>query len=107
MTVASLLKHLAPRGFQSDPADGGNLRARAPIGVVTPKLRDALLSHKPTVLRTLRWPVLVPAGWPSSAWVGRLRHIAKVCMHADRAREFERWVETVADVYGLDTEVGQ
>ena len=53
MTAETLLATLRDRGVEFT-ADGGSLRYRAPKGVLTPELRDALTRHKGEILTLLQ-----------------------------------------------------
>ena len=53
MTAAALLQSLCSLGVQLS-ASGDRLRFRAPVGVLTPELRAALVEQKPALLAALR-----------------------------------------------------
>ena len=99
MTIARLLEQLSSRGITLEPA-GVQLRVVSPPGALTPTLRRELVGRKPELLVILknrdRWNPLIPAGWTAAAWHGRLLHMAKICMHADRAEELRAWAAVVA-----------
>ena len=103
MTLATLLKECSARRIELRP-DGDKLRVKAPAGVVTGDLRNELVRHKPAILRLLRWNPLVPDGWTASAWHGRLTHMAKICIHHDKAVELQAWAQVVGCVHGLNVE---
>src|SRR5262245_48225055 len=46
MTVGDLVQHLSARGVRMTPHSDGTLRCRAPKGVLTPALVDAMRQHK-------------------------------------------------------------
>ena len=106
MTPARLIEHLQSRGVELSTR-GDKLNVSDPAGVVTPGLRDELLSRKSGILEVLQWPQLIPQGWMPAAWHGRLLYLSKVCMDDARAGELSRWAEAVADAYELNTEVAR
>jgi thioesterase domain-containing protein len=53
MSVTALLAQLRSRGIHVWP-DGGQLRCNAPVGVLTPELRDTLRQSKSDILKFLR-----------------------------------------------------
>jgi len=64
MTAVELYHELQERGVVLTPAPEGTLRYRAPTGVLTPFLREAMRQHKPALL------ALVAPGTPSlRQWV--------------------------------------
>lgn len=54
MTAKTLLEDLRSRDVVLR-ADGDNLRIDAPSGVLTDQLRDALMEHKPRLIKLLTW----------------------------------------------------
>jgi hypothetical protein len=57
MTAAALLTELRNRGA-AVAVVGDRLRVEAPVGTVTPEMREALAAHKPELLRLLSTPTL-------------------------------------------------
>jgi hypothetical protein len=55
MTPTDLLTELSCRGVMLE-AKGNRLRYRAPQGILTPELRQALAEHKTSILRLLSAP---------------------------------------------------
>ena len=100
MTTTQLLEERSSRGITLEP-QGDQIRVTSPPGSLTPTLRQELVDRKPDVLRILLRDPLVPAGWTPEAWHGRLLHLARICMHADRAEELQEWAAAVALRYGL------
>ncbi|UCE58280.1 MAG: hypothetical protein JSU63_12650 [Phycisphaerales bacterium] len=107
MKVTEPLGELSIRGISLEARDR-HIRYSAPRGTLTPELRRELSRHKPELLSVLRdrrasgrWNPLVPRGWTPEAWHGRLQHMARICMHADRAEELRAWAAAVSDRYSL------
>lgn len=77
MSAETLLRELTDRGVRVT-RDGQRLRVRAPRGILTEDVREALIEHKPAILELLaiaklradRRPVLHfrTSGSPENAW---------------------------------------
>lgn len=61
MTAIELLNHLQAKGATLW-VDGGNLRCKAPNGVLTTEIQAAMKQHKPALLELLSIELL-PVGW--------------------------------------------
>lgn len=61
---------------------GDRLRYR-PRFAVPADLRARMVEYKPEMLRLL-W---IPDGWTRQGWIERLRYMAGVCIHPERAAE--------------------
>jgi hypothetical protein len=70
MTLATLMETCGRHGIEIRPA-GGNVRVKAPKGILNPGLTEAIREHKPAILSMVPpgWPVDVPipSWWPELA----------------------------------------
>jgi len=112
MTVTSLLKELSARGVRLQ-RDDGHIHVRAPRGVVTRELHQALVQHKPELLdilkaKSTRWDPLIPRGWTPTAWHGRLTYLAarSETDHPEGAEKLRAWATAVAKEHQSNMEDG-
>jgi hypothetical protein len=114
MTAAAFLDNLKARGAVLT-VNGDRIRIRAPAQVVTPEVREALVQHKPDLLRLLTGPsptrkcppfrfvdgVMefgdICAGWTPTKWAEELRRKADRCdrYRPDIADHYRRWAADI------------
>lgn len=111
MTAHELLSDLKCRGIDVVVV-GDRLRVTAPVGVVTPALRETIQAHKLELLSLLtpNAPAArfrytgdhmafgdVCAGWTPSSWAIELRRKAERCdtYRPDIAENYRRWAADI------------
>ena len=97
MTGGQVLAVLKSRGVVLEP-QGDRLHYRAPRGILTPELRQALAEHKAEIMALLRRPrlVLAPPRWHAEE-VGRRVEEEGVCVFwSDVLREMIAFVKDEA-----------
>lgn len=98
MDVLTLLSEARKAGLMVTADGGDRLVIRGPRRAEP--LARRLGENKPAVMAALRFDL--PDGWTVETWIKRLRYMATICIHPNRARELAAWADGLALAAGIE-----